>query len=208
MKIQQAAALAALFAAMFAVQPVLAEESFPIYRFWKGMYSATGREMGLVLNTGAYVRGKALAVREDGIELDVRKSSDATAYPRKRLTIPRGDIDELELYERIERRTSEDAREIAAAGRTAAIGIGGTWGAQRSGVAGTVIGGVLGNLAGVLGSVAIRRLGSETREEVIRIRILPDDGKLAGIPPEIQHSGEELLRERQATERVPMQLTQ
>jgi hypothetical protein len=205
MKRQQVIWRVALLAAVLYTSSALAQDSFPIYRPWKGMYSSSGEELGLILHTGAFLRGKAVAIRPDGIEMEVKKTSDPTAYPKKRLVIPRANVDEIELYEFIGRGNSDDSREIALAGKTSAIGIAGALGSKLGGVRGLVMGGVLGNLGGVLGSVAIRRKGARTEEEIIRIRIVPDDAQPEPIPAEVLASGDELLRQRHQLERTPLQ---
>jgi hypothetical protein len=51
----------------------------------------------LVLPGGAEIQGEAIAVREDTLLLNVKKTSDRKSYPRGQNTIPRASVTTLQL---------------------------------------------------------------------------------------------------------------
>ena len=56
-----------------------------------------GQEIAVVLPDGTYIQGKALAVQEDALELDIKKTSDGKLHPKGKTTIPRAAVSVIEL---------------------------------------------------------------------------------------------------------------
>jgi hypothetical protein len=57
----------------------------------------SGRVVELTLPGGLKLKGDVVTVREDALVLDVRKTSDAKAYPKGGATIPRASVTTLKL---------------------------------------------------------------------------------------------------------------
>jgi hypothetical protein len=53
----------------------------------------------IVRTSGASLRGRALMVEKDSLLLEVRKTSDAAAYPKGRTSVPRAAIQEITLVQ-------------------------------------------------------------------------------------------------------------
>ena len=56
-----------------------------------------GHHVKLVLPGGAEIQGEAIAVREDTLLLNVKKTSDRKSYPRGQNTIPRASVTTLQF---------------------------------------------------------------------------------------------------------------
>jgi hypothetical protein len=57
----------------------------------------TGKEVALVLPNGAALRGEAVAVRDEGLVMVVKRTSDRRLQPKGQATIPREQVKLLEL---------------------------------------------------------------------------------------------------------------
>jgi len=56
-----------------------------------------GRQVKLVLPGGAEIQGEAIALREDTLLLNVKKTSDRKSYPRGQNAIPRASVTTLQF---------------------------------------------------------------------------------------------------------------
>jgi hypothetical protein len=80
------------------VQASVHAETRPLELKW-GELAATiqGHRVELTLTGGTRVTGDVAAIRDDAMVLDVKKSSDARAYPKGNASIPRGSIQLVKL---------------------------------------------------------------------------------------------------------------
>ena len=56
-----------------------------------------GHNIELVTPKGALIRGEVIAVREDALLIDVKKTSDSSAYPKGNIVFPRQSVTVLSL---------------------------------------------------------------------------------------------------------------
>ncbi|MSO19596.1 MAG: hypothetical protein EXQ56_03905 [Acidobacteria bacterium] len=172
-----------------------AQDDLIVYRPWSGILSSVGKEMGVILKTGSFVRGRAVAIRGSELEIDVKKTSDPQAVPKGKRTFARESILEIELYSKKSRGSSGVSRAVVDAGRQSGMLIGGRIGSELHGIRGVVTGAAVGILGGVIGGVLLdRRLHRET--ETLRIRIVPEVGEQVSIPQAIQEDAASLLEAR------------
>ena len=80
------------------VQASMQAEARPLELKW-GELAPTiqGHPVELTLTGGTRVSGDVAAIRDDVMVLDVKKTSDAKAYPKGNASIPRGSIQLVEL---------------------------------------------------------------------------------------------------------------
>jgi hypothetical protein len=167
-------AVAVLFMALFGGGATGLAGPRPVELKWSELGSLiSGHTVELTLPGGAKVKGDVAAVREDALAIDVRKTSDAKAYPRGGTTIPRASVTTL----RLERSRGRWGRILGSVGGV---------------VAGAALGGYVANAAtdprdfqnigtvavgalagGVAGSLAGYQLGRIADRKVIVIRIVP-----------------------------------
>ena len=58
-----------------------------------------GHQVSVPLGGGVVVEGETLSVREEALMLDIRKTSDASRYPKGQTPIPRASITEVQIME-------------------------------------------------------------------------------------------------------------
>jgi hypothetical protein len=120
----------------------------------------SGRTVELTLPGGPKLKGDVVTVREDALVLDVRKTSDAKAYPEGGATIPRASVTMLKL----EQPRSHRRRNVGAV-----IGIGAGLGLEvlfdkAVGRPEVVFGAMLGSIAGYyIGAAADKKVGTVIR---------------------------------------------
>jgi hypothetical protein len=80
------------------IQASVHAETRPLELKW-GELAATvqGHPVELTLTGGTSVTGDVAAIRDDAMVLDVKKTSDAKAYPKGNASIPRGSIQLVKL---------------------------------------------------------------------------------------------------------------
>jgi hypothetical protein len=80
------------------IQASVQAETRPLELKW-GELAATvqGHSAELTLTGGTSVTGDVAAIRDDAMVLDVKKTSDARAYPKGNASIPRGSIQLVKL---------------------------------------------------------------------------------------------------------------
>ena len=65
---------------------------------WRDLDRATrGHRIALVLPSGIKLQGEVVAVEDDELVLDVRKTSDKRAYPKGRAIVPRPEVKRLRV---------------------------------------------------------------------------------------------------------------
>jgi hypothetical protein len=72
----------------------------PVELKWSELSSTIrGRTIQLTLPEGVTVRGEVIAVRDESLVMNVRKTSDVKAYPKGNAAIPRASVSVLSLTE-------------------------------------------------------------------------------------------------------------
>lgn len=133
-------------------------------RPWSEILIVVDHDIALSL-PGGYVRGKALAVTTDALEMDVQESSNPDVYPKGPLTVSRSLVSVIRLRkgdDRAPRVAGATIGQAAVFGGLAALGSrNGTRGMLRN--AGIQVG------AATLGTAIGRRLDDRQVETLIRI---------------------------------------
>ena len=162
---------AAVFALMtglaMAPKPTLAQDVE--YRPWSELVVVVGHDVALSLPDG-YVEGRAVAVTNDALEVDVDKTSHTGAYRKGLTTIPRARVSVIRL-----RRDDNRAPRVASQIVGQAAIMGGLFGlGSRNGIRGNLRGVGVQLGAATAGAVIGRRLDNREVETVIRV--VPDSG--------------------------------
>ena len=80
------------------VQASVAAETRPLELKWGELApTVQGHPVELTLTGGTRVTGDVAAIRDDAMVLDVKKTSDAKAYPKGNASIPRGSVQLVKL---------------------------------------------------------------------------------------------------------------
>jgi hypothetical protein len=87
---------ARLLALLLAV-PLLADAAAPIHVKWEGLTVVVGKTVSIAMPGGAVISGKATGVESDALMVDVRKTSDRTAYPKGVVRVPRATLHRFEM---------------------------------------------------------------------------------------------------------------
>ena len=126
-----------------------------------------GHTVELTLAGGAFVRGEAIAIREDALVLDVKKTSANSVYQKGNGAIPRNTIDLIKL----ERARGGWGRTLGTVvGVLTGLSVGG-WATSHTHSAGAGIPTFLGIASGI--SVAGYYAGREIDRKTTLIRIVP-----------------------------------
>jgi hypothetical protein len=146
----------------------------PMELKWSELDSViSGHAVELTLPGGARVKGDVAAVREDALAIDVRKTSDAKAYPKGGTTIPRASVTTL----RLERSRGHWGRILGPLGGSVAGALLGGYitnaVTDQRDLANLGKVGFVGLVSGVAGGVAGYYLGRVADRKVIVIRIMP-----------------------------------
>ena len=143
-----------------------------------------GREIALALPDLTYVQGKALAIRADGLDMDVKKTSDGKLHPKGKTSIPRASVSVIELRTKRRGRFPLAAKVVGGAGTLGGMILGGVLGniGNNSGDGNPIlIGMAAGAVAGAVGGVLLgRQLDME--EETVFIRVVPDTPDVQAAP--------------------------
>jgi len=144
------------------------------------------QEIAVVLPDTTYIQGKALAVREDALELDVKKTSDRRLHPKGRTTIPRAAASVIELREMRQFPIGAIGGGVAGylggalLGAITGMGIEKITGNDTDFPTGALLGGQVGAIAG---AVVGGRLGHNLDRRNILIKIIPDPPETPLDPP-------------------------
>ena len=144
------------------------------------------QEIAVVLPDTTYIQGKALAVREDALELDVKKTSDRRLHPKGRTTIPRAAAAVIELREMRQFPIGAIGGGVAGYWGGAALGLGiGLIVMNDKDRSGEDYGGALlvGMASAIAGAVVGGRLGHNLDRRNILIKIIPDPPETPLDPP-------------------------
>jgi hypothetical protein len=77
--------------------PLLADAATPMHVKWEGLTVVTGKTVSIAMPGGAVIIGKATSVESDALVVDVRKTSDRTAYPKGVVRVPRATLHRFEM---------------------------------------------------------------------------------------------------------------
>src|ERR1039458_6145396 len=64
---------------------------------WEGLTVVVGKTVSIAMPGGAVITGKATGVESDALVVDVKKSSDRSAYPKGVVRVPRAMLHRLEM---------------------------------------------------------------------------------------------------------------
>ena len=83
--------------ALLLAVPLLAGAAAPIHVKWEGLTVVTGNTVSIAMPGGAVISGKATGVEADALVVDVKKTSDRTAYPKGVVRVPRATLHRFEM---------------------------------------------------------------------------------------------------------------
>ena len=83
--------------ALLLAAPLLAEAAAPMHVKWEGLTVVTGNTVSIAMPGGAVITGKATSVESDALVVDVKKTSDRTAYPKGVVRVPRATLHRFEM---------------------------------------------------------------------------------------------------------------
>jgi uncharacterized protein YcfJ len=152
-----------------ASQTLVLAESRPLELKWGELSPMIkGQQVQLALPDGAAIQGEAIAVREEALVLDVRRTSNAKAYPKGSATIPRASITLIQ----VERRRGSWGRKLGTVvGVLSGVVLGGYVAAKTADSAGPGIATFLGIASA--GTVGGYYVGKELDRRVTLIKIVP-----------------------------------
>ncbi len=128
----------------------------------------SGHNIEIVAPKGALIRGEVIAVREDALLLDVKKTSDSGAYPKGNVVFPRASVTILNL----QRTRSAWGRSIGTViGVLCGITVGGYVAITKTHSAGAGIPTFLGISSGT--TLAGYYLGKNLDKLATQIRVIP-----------------------------------
>ena len=159
----------------FSLAPIAALAQDVEHRPWSELVVVVDHNVALPLPDG-YVEGRAVAVTNDAIEVDVDKTSNVGSYQKGLTTIPRTRVSVIRL-----RRSDNRAPRVASQIIGQAAVVGGIFGlASRHGIRGSLQGAGVQIGAATAGAVLGRRLDNRQVETVIRVA--PEPRFVAGAP--------------------------
>ncbi|OFW00143.1 MAG: hypothetical protein A3H94_03410 [Acidobacteria bacterium RIFCSPLOWO2_02_FULL_60_20] len=156
-----------------------------VERSWSEIPSIVGSEISLALPDLTYVQGKALAIRADGLDMDVKKTSDSKLHPKGKTTIPRALISVIELRTKRRGRFPLAAKVVGSAGSLGGLILGGVLGNKSGDGNSILIGMAAGTVAGAVGGVLLgRQIDMDSETTFIRILSEPTVG--SAVAPDVQ----------------------
>jgi hypothetical protein len=159
----------------------LAEAQNEVKRTWSEMAFVVDHEIALSLPDGTYVQGKALAVRPDGIDMDVKKTSEPSLHPKGKTTVPRSSISSVELRTKRRSGRSIGAKSVASAASVGGFILGGVIGEKFGSGDSIFVGMAVGTVVGAVGGVLVGQK-LDTEQETVFIRIVPDTPDVQAAP--------------------------
>src|ERR1035441_7584282 len=83
--------------ALLLAVPLLAHAAGLMHVKWEGLTVVVGKTVSIAMPGGAVIAGKATGVESDALVVDVKKSSDRSAYPKGEVRVPRATLHRLEM---------------------------------------------------------------------------------------------------------------
>ncbi len=83
--------------ALLLAVPLLADAAAPMHVKWEGLTVVVGHTVSIAMPGGAVIAGKATSVESDALVVDVKKTSDRTAYPKGVVRVPRATLHRFEM---------------------------------------------------------------------------------------------------------------
>ena len=83
--------------ALLLAVPLLANAAAPMHVKWEGLTVVVGKTVSIAMPGGAAITGKVTAVEADALAVDVKKTSDRTAYPKGVVRVPRATLHRFEM---------------------------------------------------------------------------------------------------------------
>src|ERR1035437_6852894 len=83
--------------ALLLAVPLLADAAGLMHVKWVGLTVAVGKTVSIAMPGGAVITGKATGVESDALVVDVKKTSDRTAYPKGVVRVPRSTLHRFEM---------------------------------------------------------------------------------------------------------------
>src|ERR1035441_7408461 len=83
--------------ALLLAVPLLADAAALMHVKWEGLTVVVGNTVSIAMPGGAVITGKATSVESDALVVDVKKTSDRTAYPKGVVRVPRATLHRLEM---------------------------------------------------------------------------------------------------------------
>ena len=117
--------------ALLLAVPLLADAAALMHVKWEGLTVVVGNTVSIAMPGGAVITGKATSVESDALVVDVKKTSDRTAYPKGVVRVPRATLHRFEMQTK------------GKVGRAVGTPLGFVVGAVAGGFAAVVIGGGL-----------------------------------------------------------------
>jgi hypothetical protein len=127
-----------------------------------------GHQIQLVLPDGTVIKGEAVAIREDSLVMDVKKTSNKDSQPKGNAAVPRDSV----VLLRLERRRGSWGRSL---GTTVGVIAGVVLGGYAAGTLTSSAGPGIATFIGVasLGTVAGNMAGAEMDRKVTFIKVVP-----------------------------------
>jgi hypothetical protein len=66
---------------------------------WEELATIVGRQVRLVMPDGARIEGRAIALEVDALGVDIRKTTNKTAYPKGRFLVPRSTLRAVDVVQ-------------------------------------------------------------------------------------------------------------
>ncbi|MGD0869969.1 MAG: hypothetical protein ABSB88_10490 [Bryobacteraceae bacterium] len=83
--------------ALLLAVPLLADAAGLMHVKWEGLTVVVGKTVSIAMPGGAVITGKATGVESDALVVEVKKSSDRSAYPKGVVRVPRAALHRLEM---------------------------------------------------------------------------------------------------------------
>src|ERR1017187_4757918 len=83
--------------ALLLAVPLLADAAGLMHLKWEGLTVVVGKTVSIAMPGGAVITGKATGVESDALVVEVKKSSDHSAYPKGVVRVPRATLHRLEM---------------------------------------------------------------------------------------------------------------
>ena len=159
--------------ALLLAAPLLADAAALMHVKWEGLAVVTGNTVSIAMPGGAVITGKATGVESDALVVDVKKTSDRTAYPKGVVRVPRATLHRFEMQTKgkVGRIVGTPVGFVVgfAGGIGAVLGIqGGLFGDKNQGAAAAALIGIT-----AAGTVAGYFLGNSVDKHWTAIEILP-----------------------------------
>jgi hypothetical protein len=88
---------AAVLAAVLAIFAFRADAASPVRLQWEGLSIVVGKTVSIAMPGGSAVTGKAIGVESDALLVDVKGTTDAKAYPKGLVRVPRATLHRFDM---------------------------------------------------------------------------------------------------------------